>query len=85
MDLDTAKDCLYDDTEDYTRITEAEFSYQSRWNTYYSQVFENKVDGTYWRISWSRGSTEYQDDGVQDIEFQRVFPKTITKTITVYE
>jgi len=83
MDINIAKACLYEDTEDYTSVTEEEISYQSRWNTYYSQVFENKVDGTYWRIIWSRGSTEYQDDGVQDIEFQRVFPKT--KTITVYE
>jgi len=83
MDIYIAKDCLQEDAEDYESVTEEEISYQSRWNTYYSQVFENKVDGTYWRISWSRGSTEYQDDGVQDIEFQRVFPKT--KTITVYE
>ena len=83
MDINIAKDCLYDDTEDYTRITEAEVSYQSRWNTYYSQVFENKSDGTYWKIFWSRGSTEHQDCGIEDIDFQRVFPKT--KTITVYE
>lgn len=83
MDIDIAKDCLYEEAEDYESVTEVEIVDQGRWNTYYSQVFENKVDGTYWRISWSRGSTEQQDEGIQDVEFQRVFPKT--KTITVYE
>jgi len=83
MDIYIAKDCLCEDAEDYESVTEEEISYQSRWNTYYNQVFENKADGTYWKIHWSRGSTEQQDEGIQDIEFQRVFPKT--KTITVYE
>jgi len=83
MNLEIAMECLELYPRDYVNVTEPEISYQSRWSTCYSQVFENVVDGTYWKIHWSRGSTEYQDNGIQDVEFQRVFPKT--KTITVYE
>lgn len=83
MDINIAKDCLYEDTDNYESVTEPEIEYQNRWSTFYSQVFKNKADGTYWRISWSRGSTEYQDEGIENVEFHRVFPKT--KTITVYE
>lgn len=83
MNLEIAMDCLHDETEDYTNATESEIVDKGRWNTFYQQVFEKKEDGTFWEISWSRGSTEYQDDGPEDIRFRRVFPRY--KTITVYE
>lgn len=83
MNLEIAMECLREYPRDYESVTEEEIVDQSRWSTFYNQVFKNRVDGTYWKIHWSRGSTEQQDNGIEDIEFQQVFPKQ--KTITVYE
>lgn len=83
MDHATAKAIICEDEEGYKAVTSEQIYEQSRWSTFYEQVFEELETGEYWKIYWSRGSTEYQDEGPEDIEFSRVFPKT--KTITVYE
>jgi len=83
MDHATAKAILREDEEGYKPVTQTEIYEQSRWQTFFEQVFEEEATGAYWKIYWSRGSTEYQDEGPEDITFDRVFPRT--KTITVYE
>lgn len=83
MNLEIAMECLREYPRDYESVTGSEIVDQSRWSTFYNQVFKNRVDGTYWKIHWSRGSTEYQDDGPEILDVKRVFPKQ--KTITVYE
>lgn len=83
MDYATAKAILCEDEEGYTEVTPSKIVDQGRWKTFYQQVFEKEADGTFWEIFWSRGSTEYQDNGIEDVRCRRVFPKT--KTITVYE
>nr|WP_316651547.1 hypothetical protein [uncultured Gellertiella sp.] len=86
MDREKAKLVLCEDAEDrefYKAATSAEITGDSRWSTYYEQVFEDTRDGTYWEISWSRGATEYQDNGVEDVEVRQV--KAVEKTVTVFE
>jgi len=50
----------------------------SRWHTHYYNVFKDTRDGTYWKLSWSRGSTEMQDDGIEDVKYKQVVPKEVT-------
>ena len=83
MNLETAKSIIYEDEDGYKAVTHEEIYSQSRWQTFFEQVFEKEEDGTFWKIYWARGSTEYQDDGPEILDIKRVFPKT--KTITVYE
>lgn len=69
---------LSEDHEDYEPETSEEILFQSRWSTHFSQVFHRVSDHTYWELSWSRGSTEYQDEGAENIEFSEVVPQEYT-------
>jgi hypothetical protein len=62
----------------FIEIGEEEITGKSRWSTFYSQVYKDKRDNSFWELSWSRGSTEQQDNGVEDISFQRMMPKEVT-------
>lgn len=64
--------------DDYREVTEPEIYDQRRWHTAFAQVVEHKPTKTFWDISWSRGSTEMQDDGVEDVEVQEVVPQEVT-------
>lgn len=64
--------------EDYEEVTSEQVTDTSRWHTMYEQVFKKTSDGTFWEMSWSRGSTEYQDDGPEDVEIYEVEPKEVT-------
>lgn len=78
------RDLLYEDELDnYKAVTSETIEDQSRWSTNYSRVFVDTSDNTYWAASWSRGSTEQQDFGVEDLEWRQVVP--VEKTVTVYE
>ncbi len=70
-----------DDQEFYEEVTSAEITGDSRWAKFYEQVFKDNRDGTYWEIQWSRGATEYQDQGVEDVEVRQVWPKVVQRTI----
>lgn len=63
--------------------TEIDITYQSRWETYRSQVFKHKETGRFVRIIWSRGSTEYQDTDNATYELEEVKP--VEKLVTLYE
>lgn len=77
---------LYDEIvwgETYEEVTKQKITHQSRWYTFFEQVFKKKEDGTFWLLSWRRGSTELQDDGLEDIKIIQVEPKEVT--VTIYE
>jgi hypothetical protein len=67
-------------SDSYKEI-ESEIVDQSRWETWHTSVYEK--DGEFFRVDYSRGSTEYQDEGPQNITIQRVEKKE--KIIWVYE
>ena len=69
--------------DEYEEVTKPDITGTSRWSTFYEQVFKKKSDGTFWEASWSRGSTEMQDEGIEGFEFHEVVP--VEKTFTVYE
>lgn len=64
--------------DDYKEVTSATITDQSRWHTFYEQVFKKVSDDTYWQMNWHRGSTETQDYGPEDIEICEVEPKEVT-------
>ncbi len=70
-----------DDQEFYEEITSAEITGDSRWSKFYEQVWKDTRDGTFWEISWSRGATEYQDEGAENVEVRQVWPKVVQRTI----
>jgi hypothetical protein len=69
--------------DEYEEVTTKEISDQSRWSTFYYQVFKKKADGTFWAASWSRGSTEYQDNGVESFELHEVVPEEVKQIVYV--
>jgi hypothetical protein len=62
---------------DYIAVTSESIDDQSRWTTSYSQVFQNKLDETFWEVSWDRPSTEYQECDL-DARKTQVIPVTTT-------
>lgn len=62
---------------DYEEATRENIVSQSRWRTSFKQVFKKTADGTFWELSWSRGSTEVQDEGPEDVEIHEVEPKEV--------
>jgi hypothetical protein len=70
----------HDDAENYTEVTSPEIYDQGRWETSFSQVFRDCRDNSFWEISWTRGSTEFQDEGPENIEVRQVWPHQVTVT-----
>jgi len=68
------------DYDDYKEVTSPEITDQRRWSTYFAQVLEHKPTSTFWEISWSRGSTEMQDNGTEDVDVCEVEPYQVTET-----
>jgi hypothetical protein len=77
------QDILYEDDENWEAVTGEKIYGTSRWTTSYEQVFKRTTDDRMIRIMWDRGSTEYQDNGTENVSFVEVFPKQVTKTIYV--
>lgn len=77
MDSENAELLLnedHPDQEHFESVTDEEVGGKSRWSTFYSQVWKDTRDGTFWSISWDRGSTEMQDNGIENVEVQQVWP-----------
>lgn len=74
-----------DDQEFYEEITSAEITGDSRWSKFYEQVWKDTRDGTFWEISWSRGATEYQDEGAENVEVRQVWPQVVQRVIYTTE
>lgn len=73
----------HDDIDFFEVVKDEEIIDKTRWNIHLKSIYKDKRDDSYWAIHWSRGATEYQDSGVEDISFYQVVP--VQKTITVYE
>ena len=54
---------------------------QSRWNTFFTKVVKDD-DGFFWRVNWSQGSTECQDN---DEEVTVIQVEPVQVTVTQYE
>lgn len=83
MDLneEQLKEIICEDNDVWAAVTDEEIYDTGRWHTHYARVFTN--GDTFIEISWIRGATEYQDEGIENPEWYEVFPKTVTKTIYV--
>lgn len=74
------EELMYEGHDDLAVVTDETIEGTGRWSTYFSIVVMHKPTQTYWRLSWSRGSTEYQDNGVEDLTATQVVPKEVTVT-----
>lgn len=70
-----------DDQEFYEVVTTENITGSSRWSKFYEQIFKDTRTGDFWGISWSRGATEYQDQGVEDVVVRQVWPKTVSRVV----
>ncbi|MGV1762812.1 hypothetical protein [Rhizobium rhizogenes] len=73
----------FEDAAHFDEVQPAEITGDSRWSKFYEAVYKDKRDGTFWEISWSRGATEYQDEGPEDVTVQQVWPREVSRTIYV--
>lgn len=76
------EEVIWEDHPDFTAVTDENMEDGGRWHNSYDRVFEHK-DGDFYDVSWTRGATEYQDEGVDNIRVVQVFPKEITVTVYV--
>lgn len=60
------------DNTDVTEITNTQIIDQHRWSTVFSKIVKYK--NYYWKVTWTEGSTELQDDGMNNIQIKLVFP-----------
>jgi len=65
--------------EDYETVVGEAITGKSRWSTFYEQVVKRLTDDTFWSITWSQGSTEYQEDDFEP-EVTQVVPVEVTVT-----
>lgn len=82
MDADLARALvLYEDHEDYDYYEEIldEMVDKDRWNITYHTIYRDTRDNTFWEISFTRGATEYQDEGPENISFCQVERVEVTK------
>lgn len=78
-----AETIYYGDSKEYESVNEETILDKGRWSITYSKVYKKIVDNTFWELTWIRGATETQDEGMEYPELNEVVP--VQKTITVYE
>lgn len=62
LDEDDVTDIVYDDLPDDWELAQKPTIYTtSRWSKHYKCVLK-APDGCYYRLCWSQGATEYQDE-----------------------
>jgi hypothetical protein len=83
IDTELISSLIDDDNPDY-KLFHSEIVDQGRWDTFYETVTRRLVDETYWKIYWSKGSTENQYNGVMVDRFCEVVPEEV-KTIKFIE
>jgi hypothetical protein len=80
FDDDQLTNLAYQDPPDGWTICEPRtIEDQGRWWTGFSLVVTNGTD--YYRIVWSQGSTEMQDEGPENIGVIRVYPHQVMTTV----
>lgn len=72
-------DIVYDVHEAFDTVTDSEIVDKYRWHVVYQKVVRNIETGKYYRLFWSQGATEYQDNGIEDVSIEEVRPVEVTK------
>lgn len=81
MTAEDAQDIMdWEDTR-FEQITKERITGKSRWSLRYEQVYKDPDDNTFWMITWSRGATEHQDEGDENISFKQVLPVEVTTVV----
>jgi broad specificity polyphosphatase/5'/3'-nucleotidase SurE len=78
---DEARDVVYDNSPDWEQASSRTIVDQSRWETFYDQVFKNKTDNKFYQFDWSEGSTEEQD--TQAYEYQTEYEPVEVEEVEV--
>ena len=80
MDHATAKQLLEEDYDslEWKAATAPSIYSTSRWSIFYEQIWHSLVNDKYYRVTWLRGATEYQDQGIDSIDFCEVRPITVS-------
>ena len=80
MDHAVAKQLLEEDydSSEWKAATAPSIYSTSRWSIFYEQIWLSLVNGKYYRVTWSRGATECQDEGNDNIDFYEVRPVTVS-------
>jgi len=79
FDEDLIKDIVWDDHDEY-EVIENDMVDKSRWSVHYEVVFKELATGKFYSVGYSRGATEYQDEGCEfdvrngTVECQEVEP-----------
>jgi len=82
---DDLTELTYGSLANYDVIT-TEITGTSRWSIHYKMIFS--FDHKFYSTEYSRGATEYQDEGPYEYDSEEVEcpeVKPVQKTITVYE
>jgi hypothetical protein len=61
----TAEHIVYDDTVDWETAENEKAEDQDRWSTSWSKIVKHLSSGKFYKIFWSQGSTEMQDNGIE--------------------
>lgn len=64
----------HDDAQYFIEASPMKITGTRRWHTNYSMVYQDTRDQRYWMIKWSRGATEMQDEGPENIVYYEVRP-----------
>ena len=83
MSDEELEEILWGDNPNYENVTGETIEGQSRWRTMYSKIVKHVQSDIFYRLYWSQGSTEYQDEGPENIAMEEVIP--VEKTVIVYE
>lgn len=78
MDEEVALSILEEDNDEYAVAEDEIITGNGRWHIHYEMVVQHKVTLEYFKIMYSRGSTEYQDNGVENVYAIKVKPEERT-------
>jgi hypothetical protein len=75
FDKKILKAILFDESDDHTLIYDI-IDGQTRWETQHEMVFQDLKTKKFYKTSYSKGSTEYQDNGIEfyDMDCAEVVP-----------
>jgi hypothetical protein len=83
---DEGRSILYEDHEDFELVT-SEIVDNTRWSIVYEDVYQRLSDKKFFKTTYRKGATEYQDERpyeyLTEAVFEEVFP--VEKLVTVYE
>jgi len=81
LSSEQAREIVYQEDEEWTGV-ENQIIENSRWSIIKEGVFKRASDGTFWKISWSEGATEEQEEMpfeyAKEVTFTRVEKREVT-------